>query len=210
MQTGPRTVATAIRGVPPSAATQQAPPPPTATSHPTCPTCRAQAGNCTTLLPWVRSLLRLSRALGQPAAATASGTNSLYYSVGITLGLPRKTHCQCMKPRAGLFMRNAGGGLVQIFGLDSDCSEPDGATSTSKQGVWLKVSGPSTPTCGYQAWREECATRVRVCMQPALLQTGHTPMRTTVTNTPPHRDYHACQPILLPAAVCCLPMQPAH
>lgn len=56
MQTGPRTVATARQGAPTSAATQQAPPPPTATLHPTCPTCRAQAGNCTTLLPWVRSL----------------------------------------------------------------------------------------------------------------------------------------------------------
>jgi hypothetical protein len=37
-------------------------------------------------------------------------------------------------------MSGAGGGLVQIFGLDSDCSEPDGTTSTSKQGVWLQVS----------------------------------------------------------------------
>lgn len=33
----------------------------------------------------------------------------------------------------------AGGGLVHLFGLDSDCSEPDGTTSTSTQGLWLQV-----------------------------------------------------------------------
>lgn len=32
----------------------------------------------------------------------------------------------------------AGGGLVQVFGLDADCSEVDGTTSTSTQGVWLQ------------------------------------------------------------------------
>lgn len=28
---------------------------------------------------------------------------------------------------------------MQLFALDADCSEPDGTTSTSTQGTWLKV-----------------------------------------------------------------------
>jgi hypothetical protein len=32
-----------------------------------------------------------------------------------------------------------GGGLVEIFALSSDCNEPDGTTSTSVQGQWLKT-----------------------------------------------------------------------
>lgn len=32
----------------------------------------------------------------------------------------------------------AGGGLVQLFALNSDCSEPDGTSSDSKQGRWLQ------------------------------------------------------------------------
>lgn len=204
MQTGPRTVATATRGAPPSAATQQAPPPPTATLHPTCPTCRAQAGSCTTLLPWVRSLLHSSCALGQPATATATSSP---YSVSTTLGLPQKTHCQCMKPRAGLSMRIAGGGLVQIFGLDSDCSEPDGTTSTSKQGVWLQVSSPSTPT-----WLPSMEGRVcHACahMHAAGVAANSTHCSLDHSHKHPTTQGLLCLSAYSSACMCCLPVQPA-